>query len=1088
MKKTLGISAVLIFTFSILIITQSSDASPIRSESIVWSHISSDKGELPVPSSSTQQTASLVLDIDKDGKLDFVIGIRGSPGPSLVWYKRGDNGWSRYIIDPSVLHIEAGGTMYDIDSDGDLDIVMGGDYRSQQLWWWENPYPHYSENTPWVRYPIKISGGNKHHDQLFGDFDGDGQGELVFWNQGEHKLYLAEIPADPINSQPWLLSQIYSWNGGSEHEGLTQIDVDGDGIIDIVGGGRWFKYNGGTSYTANVIDDSQRFARVAVGQLIEGGRPEIVFVSGDSTGPLRWYEWNGNSWAGHTLVDIVDHGHSLEVADINGDGSLDIFTAEMRLNGNNPEAKMWIFWGDGQGNLTQQVVETGYGNHESRIADLDGDGDLDILGKPYNWDTPRIDIWLNDKPSPLDRWTRHIVDDARPSKAIFITSADLDADNFPDIITGGWWYKNPGFAGGGWMRNTIGSPLNNMAAVEDFDNDGDLDILGTQGQGESPNPSFVWAENNGSGAFTIFDNVSPGDGDFLQGVAVDYFLRGEEQVALSWHDANKGIQILSVPTNPAREVWQWQQISSISQDESLSSGDIDSDGDHDLLLGTQWLRNDGETWTAFTIHPSSEPPDRNVLKDINQDKRLDAVVGFEAISKPGKVAWYQQGNNPTDTWTEHLIATPIGPMSLDVADMDSDGDFDVIVGEHNLRDPASARLLIYENTDGQGGHWLEHIVYTGDEHHDGAQVIDIDNDHDLDIISIGWSHSQVVVYENMSENSSNLVTNIPEVPMETPTVLPSVPSQAYPDSAASVLHGLQALYLFNKGDGEFVYDVSGDTEPLNLRIMDSSAVQWLPDGGLRINQPTILQTPIKADRLIQACKISNEISIEAWIKPADLIQDGPTRIVSLSGSPYHRNFTLGQEAGEFQVRLRTTTTSDNGIPAIETQSDTVKTSISHVVYTRDTLGVTSLYMDSSKIVDTTVGGDFSNWAENFQLLLANELTGERPWLGDYYRVAIFSQALTKDEVSILYEVGPNGFNELLVPTPVPTTSPTTRQESESPDEEPSPTKETAKIQTEQTEDHSRDGEFYKGNLLSILLGIILLLLIFGSFVWINLRK
>jgi len=29
------------------------------------------------------------------------------------------------------------------------------------------------------------------------------------------------------------------------------------------------------------------------------------------------------------------------------------------------------------------------------VADLDGDGDLDILNKPYTWETPRVDVWLN---------------------------------------------------------------------------------------------------------------------------------------------------------------------------------------------------------------------------------------------------------------------------------------------------------------------------------------------------------------------------------------------------------------------------------------------------------------------------------------------------------------------------------------------------------------------------------------------------------------------------------------------------------------------------------------------------------------------
>ncbi|MGH9907833.1 MAG: FG-GAP repeat domain-containing protein, partial [Pyrinomonadaceae bacterium] len=247
--------------------------------------------------------------------------------------------------------------------------------------------------------------------------------------------------------------------------------------------------------------------------------------------------------------------------------------------------------------------------------------------------------------------------------------------------------------------------------------------------------------------FAVVKNISQADGDFLQGVTIDRFNDTELQISLSWHSGGKGIQMLEVPSGPSTERWPIAKIAEISQDEALSVGDIDGDGAKDLLLGTKWLRNRGGTWEALALSGDEGLPDRNRLADINGDGKLDAVVGFEAVSAPGDLVWYE--NSTDGVWRKHVIATVVGPMSLDVGDLDKDGDLDVVVGEHDLDDSSKAKLYIFENADGKGGKWIGHLVAVGDEHHDGAMLVDIDNDEDLDIISIGWGHDRVLLYENM---------------------------------------------------------------------------------------------------------------------------------------------------------------------------------------------------------------------------------------------------------------------------------------------------------------------------------------------------
>lgn len=381
----------------------------IQSDSFIWKHLSTTDGTLPPTNGSTQQTASLVADVNGDGVNDIFITDR-TIAPSVIGLFYTQQGWIRHIIDDSPLHIEAGSAAHDIDRDGDLDLVFGGDNQSNEIWWWENPYPQIDPQKPWTRHFIKRSGETKHHDQAFIDFDGDGIKEFVFWNQNASTLFYAEVPSEPKLVSEWLYQPIYSYSGDGEmeprstypnwrrtheHEGLFALDMNDDGIDDIVAGGRWFQYLDG-KFKEHIIDASYTFTRSAAGQLIEGGRPEVILVVGDGLGPLVLYEWQKGSWISKELVEEVDNGHTLDIIDFNGDGHLDIFNAEMRFGEGNPDAEVRIFLGDGQGNFSKHVVATGFGVHEGKIVDLDGDGDLDILGKPYTWQTPRLDIWLNE--------------------------------------------------------------------------------------------------------------------------------------------------------------------------------------------------------------------------------------------------------------------------------------------------------------------------------------------------------------------------------------------------------------------------------------------------------------------------------------------------------------------------------------------------------------------------------------------------------------------------------------------------------------------------------------------------------------------
>jgi hypothetical protein len=362
-----------------------------------WITLSSKAGDLPAPGTSIWQTACLVLDIDKDGLNDIVVASRRE-GAALSWYRREKDSWTIHPIDRG-LNIEAGGAATDIDADGDLDLIFGEDFSGTRIYWWENPWPDYRSRASWSRREIESAGHHMHHDQIVGDFDGDGREELVFWVQHSKLLRLARPPRDARRGAPWPTVPIARVGAA---EGLAQADIDGDGKSDLVGGGYWFRHEKADEFRPMLIDPESRLTRAAAGHLVEGGAPEVVFVAGDRIGRLKWFELRGDAWIPHDLLgeDVV-HGHSLQLGDIDRDGHLDIFCAEMAkwtdaaAKPDHPGARMWVFYGDSRGGFEKTTLATGADNHESRIADLDGDGDLDIVVKPYSYGTPRLDIWLN---------------------------------------------------------------------------------------------------------------------------------------------------------------------------------------------------------------------------------------------------------------------------------------------------------------------------------------------------------------------------------------------------------------------------------------------------------------------------------------------------------------------------------------------------------------------------------------------------------------------------------------------------------------------------------------------------------------------
>ena len=226
-------------------------------------------------------------------------------------------------------------------------------------------------------------------------------------------------------------------------------------------------------------------------------------------------------------------------------------------------------------------------------------------------------------------------------------------------------------------------------------------------------------------------------------------------------------------------------------------------------------------------------------------------------------------------------------------------------------------------------------------------------------------------------------------------------------SSTRITDDLVVLYTFQEGAGILVNDVSGYGTPLNLQIQNPNDATWLPNGGLVLDGNNIIKSTVAATKIRTAATATNAITLEAWVKPVDVHQDGPARIITYSVDASDRNFTLGQEDDEYVARLRTNSgTTQNGFPEFFTDPLVNVNAPQHVVYTRDASGQEKWYIDGTVVDSDHRSGNFTNWDQSYFFALGNELTMNRKWNGTFYLAAVYAKALNPNEVALNYQAGP----------------------------------------------------------------------------------
>jgi hypothetical protein len=592
----------------------------------------------------------------------------------------------------------------DIDSDGDVDVIIANSDNAGSSVWLNDGYGHFRHSGQFTHNP------SPDESALLVDLDSDG--DLDIFHAGSDEVWLND------GSGFFELTQTFDSVNGSDSGAVA--DIDGDGDRDI-----WLSSFNADTDQIWLNDGSGSFSNSGVNLNYSS---EAVFF-GDFDGDDDLDAWtigkganhDNQIWLNNGDGDFSQHNASfgpvsssfVAFGDVDSDGDLDAWVAD---DGHLHEYnRLWL--NDGAGNFSDSGQALGSGTYTSvSLADIDSDGDLDA------WVTGGADglgnsVWLNDGAGRFTDSAQALGDSSSQSVAL----ADMDGDGDLDAVVATGWY---GIANQLWLNNGFGSftsaehsigfsqQSSNSVELGDVDRDGDLDAIVCDSY-RARQSSHIWL-NRGDGIFSNSGLTLDGGGAYGTSRIGD--LDGDGDLDI-W-STNK----VYLNDGTGRYSDSGQTFSSYYEGET-ALGDLDGDGDLDAISREMIWFNDGRgLFSAGSETIGSANYYEIELGDLDGDRDLDILIS----NHDGSSIWLNDGSGKFTQFGFMQDGRQYSSMAL--GDLDGDGDLDVWAG---LEGNGSIVLLNNGNATFTDSGQLLNALYISD-----IQLTDFDKDGDLDVVAV----------------------------------------------------------------------------------------------------------------------------------------------------------------------------------------------------------------------------------------------------------------------------------------------------------------------------------------------------------------